>query len=86
MMRSHLLKDIFAGRLQFIFAHTYRILLDGVVRSLTYIVTDNSYPDWQLFSKPINNANDEAEKKFSRHQAVRKDVERLLGVLKTRWR
>lgn len=84
LIRSRLLKDIFSGLLQLRFREVYRVLLEGTVRNLSYLLADSIYPDWALFSKPINHTDVEEEKKFSRRQeSARKDVERLFGVLKT---
>ncbi len=51
-----------------------------------YFLVDGIYPDWPIFVKPIHNAVTIVKKFFSaRQEAIRKDIERLFGVLQSRF-
>ena len=86
LLRSRLIKDIFSGRFNFKFPNPYRIIPSGQDRRQAYLLCDSIYPEWPLFSKPIQNTNVRKERKYSRIQeAARKDVERLFGVVQSRF-
>ena len=52
-----------------------------------YFLTDGIYPLWSIFVKSIALAVGEAEKNFSkRHKRVRKDIERCLEVLVSKFK
>jgi hypothetical protein len=52
-----------------------------------YFLTDGIYPDWPIFMKALEFPQTEAEEKFTKLQeSVRKDVERMFGVLQKRWK
>lgn len=59
---------------------------EGVERKMPYLLGDGIYPDYALFIKPIKNAANLNENRFSSNrEAARKDVERLYGVMKGRF-
>nr|XP_043633271.1 protein ALP1-like [Erigeron canadensis] len=52
-----------------------------------YLLTDGIYPRWSTFVKAYPHPVDPKEKKFKRVQeAARKDIERVFGVLKGKWK
>nr|XP_043625914.1 uncharacterized protein LOC122597379 [Erigeron canadensis] len=52
-----------------------------------YLLTDGIYPRWSTFVKAYPHPVDPNEKKFKRVQkAARKDIERVFGVLKGKWK
>ena len=52
---------------------------------LPYFLADGIYPNWRIFVKTVTDGNTVAERLFAAAQeAVRKDVERALGVLVAR--
>lgn len=64
LMRSRLMKDIFASRCSFRFSQTYRIIPEGAGRRLSYVMGDSMYPDCSLFSSSIKHAVLEEENCF----------------------
>jgi hypothetical protein len=55
--------------------------------SILYFLVDGIYPHWASFIGPISSPTSTAEAKFSKAQeAARKDVERLFGVVKGRFK
>jgi len=51
-----------------------------------YYLVDNIYPDWAIFVKTIPKPQGPRRKLFAKCQeAARKDVERAIGVLKSRF-
>jgi hypothetical protein len=51
-----------------------------------YYLADGIYPSWSTFVKTACNPADEECKRFAKEQeGSRKDVERLFGVLQSRW-
>ena len=54
---------------------------------LMYFLVDGIYPKWATFVHPISAPTSTAESKFtSAQEAARKDVERLFGVVKGRFK
>ncbi len=54
---------------------------------LVYFLVDGIYPKWATFVKPLSAPTTTAETKFTKAQeAARKDVERLFGVVKGRFK
>lgn len=56
-------------------------------RDYLYFLADGIYPSWSIFAKAYPYPSDGAEGKYaSRHEHVRKDIERAFGVLLSRFR
>lgn len=52
-----------------------------------YFLVDGIYPQLPIFSKPISSATSNIQRAFNqRHESCRKDVERLFGVVQSRWK
>ena len=86
LYRSPLFQDILNGTFSLKKRNGYKILRNGVRRFLFYFLVDGIYPDWPIFLKPIHQPINRDEKKFSKLQeGIRKDIERLFGVLQTRF-
>lgn len=65
---------------------SYKILPAGIDRKLYYILVGGIYPDWPFLVKPIHGAQSDEDSFFSKAQeGRRKDVERLFGVLQSRF-
>ena len=55
--------------------------------SVNYFIVDGIYPPWAVFVGPLRTPTTPWEVSFTKLQeAVRKDVERLFGVVKGRWK
>ena len=55
--------------------------------NLLYFLVDGIYPPWATFVRPLRAPSTPVESKFSKSQeSVRKDVERLFGVVKARFK
>lgn len=56
---------------------------------LPYFLTDNIYPRWRIFQRTFKGDKNKMLKAFAnyarKHEAVRKDIERLFGVLQKRF-
>jgi hypothetical protein len=51
-----------------------------------YYLADGIYPEWPIFVKTHCNLTEEKYGRFAKEQeACRKDVERVFGVLQSRW-
>ena len=51
-----------------------------------YYLADGIYPQWTTFVKTISNPVGEKRRRFAQEQeSVNKDVERVFGVLQSRW-
>ena len=51
-----------------------------------YFLGDGIYPHWPIIALPITGSNVKSEQKYSFNQeSVRKDVERLFGILQSRF-
>nr|XP_043625839.1 protein ALP1-like [Erigeron canadensis] len=62
-------------------------ILRGRLYKRGYLLTDGIYPRWSTFVKAYPHLVDPKEKKFKRVQeAARKDIERVFGVLKGKWK
>jgi hypothetical protein len=58
----------------------------SIVKGL-YFITDNGYPRWAVLIRPDNNAQDSADVFFMKWiESVRKDIECVFGILKSRFR
>ncbi len=83
---SPLFQDIFNGLFNISKSDGYTIPPSTAKRIMNYFLVDGIYPDWPIFAKPIHNAVNIIKKFFSaRQEATRKDVERLFGVLQSRF-
>ena len=86
LMRSRLFKDMISERFIFRGTMDYNILPTGRVWTRMYLLSDGIYPNWGMFAKPIKGGETVEERRYSGNQeAVRKDVERLFGVLQSRF-
>ena len=86
LYRSPLFVDILNGTFKLRSRRGYKVLPNGIRRALYYLLVDGIYPEWPIFLKPIQQPLNVDEKKFSKFQeGVRKDIERLFGVLQTRF-
>ncbi len=84
---SPLFNDIFNGLFKVDNNDVFLIPPSTIQRTIKYFLTDGIYPDWPLFVKPIHNAvTDIAKFMSARQEATRKDIERLFGVLQSRFR
>ena len=55
-------------------------------RYTPYFLADGIHPHWRIFAQPIHHPETESERKYTKRQeAVRKDVERCVGVLQARF-
>ena len=56
---------------------------------MAYFLTDNIYPKWRIFMRTFKGDKRNMMRAFAnyarRHEAVRKDIERLFGVLQKRF-
>lgn len=78
---STLLDDIKIGR-----AHKVPYMLSNHVRTLGFFFSDGIYPEYCNLAKTLSAPRDKKEKYYKTVQeAIRKDVERLFGVLKAKW-
>ena len=60
--------------------------INGRQRDYLYFLADGIYPSWSIFAKKFPYPSDAAEGKYaSRHEHVRKDIERAFGVLISRF-
>jgi hypothetical protein len=58
----------------------------GQRKTLPYYLADGIYPLWQLFAKTISAPQDFKTRLYAKSQeSVRKDVDRLFGVLRSRF-
>jgi len=83
MHQSSLYLDMTAGRWP---SRNQSYTLNGTTRSLPYYLVDSFYPRYAFFMSPHPMPTTEGHKVFNRLQkAVRKDVERLFGMLTQRF-
>nr|XP_043637903.1 protein ALP1-like [Erigeron canadensis] len=62
-------------------------ILRGRLYKRGYLLTGGIYPRWSTFVKAYPHPVDPKEKKFKKVQeAARKDIERVFGVLKEKWK
>jgi hypothetical protein len=60
--------------------------INGTTRDYMYFLVDGIYPAWSIFAKTINLPVNELQSKYSsRHEHVRKDIERCFGVLVSKY-
>ena len=86
LYRSPLFRKILHGDFKMKSETSYEIGCDGDTRMMYYFLVDGIYPGWPIFAKPIHQSTSTKESNYSvRQEAVRKDVERLFGVLQTRF-
>ncbi|XP_024013935.1 uncharacterized protein LOC112088021 [Eutrema salsugineum] len=79
--RSPVFDDIIQGR-----APKVNFSVNGTEYNLAYYLTDGIYPKWTAFVQSIPLPQGEKARAFARHQeSVRKDVERVFGVLQARF-
>jgi hypothetical protein len=65
----------------------YTVISSESEFDLIYFLVDGIYPKWATFVKPLSAPSTTAEMKFTKAQeAARKDVERLFGVVKGRFK
>lgn len=84
--RSPLFRDVFNDYFNVRSKRGYKIIPEGKIRRLYYFLVDGIYPNWPLFAKPIHQPVNEEEGKYSSFQeGVRKDIERLFGILQIRF-
>jgi hypothetical protein len=61
--------------------------MNGQIKKEPYFLADGIYPNWRCFAKPITNPPNEVKKHYTTCQeAVRKDAERIFGVLISRFK
>lgn len=83
---SQLMREIQEGLYNFKNSKCYSIRNAGRLWHLYYFILDGLYPSWPIFSKPMHQASNRAQVKYSeRQESVRKYVERLFGVLQSRF-
>ena len=86
VFRSPLFREIMDGSFKFRSRLPYKVTPKGKLRTLLYLLADGIYPNWPVFAKPMHRAESAGEKRYSqRQETVRKDVERLFGVLQSRF-
>lgn len=86
LYRSPLFRKILRGEFNLELETSFKLGETGRMRKMGYFLVDGIYPSWPIFAKPIHQPITEEEGKYSAFQeAVRKDVERLFGVLQTRF-
>ena len=63
--------------------------MNGNEYDMAYFLTDNIYPKWRIFMRTFKGDQRNMMKAFAnyarRHEAIRKDIERLFGVLQKRF-
>lgn len=85
IMRSRLMRDIIDGTFHYWPEAGLKLLRNGKFGTSSYFLVDGIYPKWLLFAEPIHQSATEGEKKYSAIQeSVRKDIERMFGVLQSR--
>ena len=68
------------------FALDVSFLVNGTTYSKGYYLADGIYLEWSTFVKSFSYLEDAKRVKFKQMQeAARKDVERVFGVLQSRW-
>lgn len=83
---SPLCERISSGHFNFDLRNDFRIQRNGAWRRSCYMLVDEMYPNWAIFSKPIPNPTTPAESAYSvRQEARREDIERCFGVLEARF-
>jgi hypothetical protein len=61
-------------------------IINGNPYDKGYYLADGIYPSWATYIKTVRNRVDKKCKKFAKEQeAARKDVERVFGMLQSRW-
>jgi hypothetical protein len=62
-------------------------VLNNTTQKDPYFLVDGIYPNWRCFAKPISSPTTETQKHYTTCQeAVRKDAERIFGVLTARFK
>ena len=86
LARSPLFQNIFSEQFSLSVTDGYNINQHGMPHHLLYFLGDGIYPTWPIFAVPISSTDNPFERKYSFQQkSVRKDVERLFGVLHSRF-
>lgn len=73
---------IFNGTFQFFPEAGYKLLRNGEMKTLLYLLVDGIYPNSLKFVKHMHQYLTEEEMKYSaKWESMQKDVERMFGVL-----
>ncbi|XP_042006390.1 uncharacterized protein LOC121755167 [Salvia splendens] len=79
--RSPVFDDVLEGRAPYV-----NYVVNGHQYNRAYYLTDGIYPAWATFVKSITYPQTQKHKLFAQHQeSIRKDVERVCGVLQARF-
>jgi hypothetical protein len=67
-------------------APVFNYEINGHPYNKYYYLADGIYPDWSTFVKIFREPAEEKNRRFvKRHKVCRKNVERVFGVLQSRW-
>lgn len=85
--RSPLFNDIMVGHFDLRFPEPFRIDGSDTFRNIPYFLVDSAYPEWPIFSKPVDCPLNDDEAVYSRlHHAVHKHIDHCLSALQGRFR
>lgn len=86
LARSPLFKGILSKELSINVVQGYKVGNDLNLHHMLYFLGDGIYPRWPFFVLPMANSIVPNERKFSfRQESVRKDIERLFGIMQGRF-
>lgn len=83
---SPLFQNILNRSLPFILPSSYTVKAGRAPRKVPYFASNEDYPDWPIFAKPVSDAETNGEVSYQRrHEGVVADFKKTIGVLKSRF-
>ena len=83
---SPLFQDILNNAFSFTISGNYKVIEGfGKERKTPYFLVDGIYPTWSIFAGPVTDPTIDQKQYKTTQEAIRKDVERAVGVLMARF-